>query len=475
MKNSPFPHVNLPSLIVISSFGALAGIFAGISIGFQPLLVVFWVLLGGGILSLIYITTNFEFSLLGLLVVRSSLDSFHPLPSLFAVGFLSLAATYIIWLFLRQKSIQIDPLCCFFCGWTIFQGLWVILLPLGGLGESSTSLLDGFSEWLRVIVWALVYLAFLQFKDRIQPERAISILFLSMIVPLLVAFVQILAPNILPENLSPILGTRVSGTIGHSATFSTYLLLFIGLTWWKFRQEVKKFPWLFLMGVLVFLLVKAQSLTITISMLPVMLLVLLIPRLNLTNLLGLFILSTLITLFLFSTELGQERIASINETPLLNPEIDWSRSILLSQSDGNSFNWRIAQWKFLLDAWRDSPWLGYGLDTSSSLTIWENYAHNDYVRVLSEQGVIGLFGFLTFLAAQGIYLLRMLFSLPYQSPQRDLCLVLIAFFSATLVGMLAENLWTHTALYTYWWALVAMLSWRWDEKELNHNHVPASR
>jgi len=463
MKQLTFSSGNVLGLLAIVGLGIVAGVTAGASVSVEPLLVAVWVLLGGGIFGLIYLVSNFEFSLLILLVARSALDSFHPLPSVFALGFLALAFLYVIWRLLRRQPIHLNMLCLFFCSWVALQGLWVVLLPLGGLGKSEVTLFVGLSEWLRMMVWVAVYVLFLQLKGRFPPQKAVSLLFLSLVIPLAVAAMQMLVPDILPANLAPVYGARVSGTVGHSATFSSFTLFFIGLTWWKFRQAERKIPWLILMGTLVFFLVQAQSLTIVISMLPVMILVLMLPYLNIRNLFWLVIVFGLIAGLILSSEIGQERLASIADTPLLNPNIDWSRSVLLSQRDGNSFNWRIAQWSLLLEAWKESPLLGYGLDSSPFLTIWENFAHNDYVRAIAEQGIVGLLGFLGLLLAQGIYLLRMLFSLPVRSPQRELCSVLFAFFVASLVGMTAENLWTHTALYTYWWGLIAILDWDWEK------------
>ena len=462
MRQSTFSNGNVLGLLAISGLGIIAGITAGASISVEPTLVAAWVLLCGAIFGLIYLITNFEFALVSLLVVRSAMDAFPPLSSVFALGFLALAFIYVIWLLLRRQPIQTNMLCWAFCGWAAFQGLWIVLLPLGGLGDSGTSLFIGLSEWLRTIVWVSVYVVFLQLKGRFPPEKAISMLFLSLVIPLSVGLLQLIVPDMLPSNLAPIFGVRVRGTIGHSATFSSFTLLFIGLTWWKYRQAIRKLPWLILMGTLVFFLVKAQSITITLSMLPVMFLVIVAPRLSLQNLLGVVTVFGLFLGLILSTDIGQERLASLADTPLLNPDIDWSRSFLLSQRDGNSFNWRIAQWTLLLEAWKESPLLGYGLDTSPELTVWQNFAHNDYVRALAEQGIVGLLSFLGLLLTKGIYLVKTFISSPKGSPKRDLCFILFAFYVASLVGMAAENLWTHTALYTYWWALVAIMSWDWQ-------------
>lgn len=461
MEQFRFTDKNAIALLLLSGLGVLVGIIAGISISAEPLLTAAWIFLVVALFGALYVATNFEFALLALLVIRSALDAFYPLPSLFAIGLEALTIAYVSWQFLQRRPIKTDRFWWFFFGWVVFQGLWVVLAFLGGLGLGSSVFFTGVREWLRMMTWVVVYLLVMQLK-RFSPDRAITLLFFSLVIPLTVAALQLVVPGALPSDLAPYLGTRVSGTLGHPATFSTFLLFFIGLTWWKLGHTQHRLPWLTLLAVLGFFLVSAQSLTM-LAMLLVMLAILIIPRLSAVNLLGVLIFTAMVLGLLLSTELGQERIASVLETPLLNPDINWSRSVLLSWRDGNSFNWRVAQWTFLLDAWRNSPLLGHGLNTSSFLTIWENYAHNDYVRSLAEQGVVGFISFLLFLAAQAIYLVKLMVSLPVGSRKRNLCFVLFAFLVASLIGMATDNLWSHTALYSYWWAMFGVLSWDWQE------------
>lgn len=461
MEQFRFTDKNAIALLLLSGLGVLVGIIAGISISAEPLLTAAWIFLVVALFGALYVATNFEFALLALLVIRSALDAFYPLPSLFAIGLEALTIAYVSWQFLQRRPIKTDRFWWFFFGWVVFQGLWVVLAFLGGLGLGSSVFFTGVREWLRMMTWVVVYLLVMQLK-RFSPDRAITLLFFSLVIPLMVAALQLVVPGALPSDLAPYLGTRVSGTLGHPATFSTFLLFFIGLTWWKLGHTQHRLPWLTLLAVLGFFLVSAQSLTM-LAMLLVMLAILIIPRLSAVNLLGVLIFTAMVLGLLLSTELGQERIASVLETPLLNPDINWSRSVLLSWRDGNSFNWRVAQWTFLLEAWRNSPLLGHGLNTSSFLTIWENYAHNDYVRSLAEQGVVGFISFLLFLAAQAIYLVKLMVSLPVGSRKRDLCFVLFAFLVASLIGMATDNLWSHTALYSYWWAMFGVLSWDWQE------------
>ncbi|MGK7889666.1 MAG: O-antigen ligase family protein [Leptolyngbyaceae cyanobacterium] len=457
---------SLFAIPLIGIVGALVGMAIGAGITAEPLLAVGVVLLAIGAALFVYFLTNVEITLLGLLILRSALDPFSPLPALFGVGINVAAIIYIAYLLLTKQQVQTSRFWWFFLGWVTFQGLWIILLPLGGLGQGAEVLPLGIREWIRIFTWVSVYLLVMQLRGRIPPEKLTTLLFLSLIIPLMVASLQLVVPGALPSNLALTLGYRINGTLGHAATFSTFLLFFVNLTWWKSSHSPYQLRWLGLLLILAFFLVAAQSLTV-LAMLFLMFSVLIIPRLNFQSLLAIVILMSVTLGLLLSTDAGQERLASVLETPLLNPEINWSRSVLLSWRDGNSFNWRVAQWTFLLDAWRSSPLLGHGIQTSSLLTVLENYAHNDYVRALVEQGIIGLISFLGLLGAQMTYLVRTMLSSPVGSAKRDLSFGLFAFLLITLVAMATENLWTHTTLYVYWWSLFALLDWDWQDEKIS--------
>lgn len=254
--------------------------------------------------------------------------------------------------------------------------------------------------------------------------------------------------------------SRVQGTLGHPSTFAHYLLLFIGLTWWQLRQVQRRWPWLLLLCLLAFVYASTRSL-LSIVMIGVFIMVLIAPRLNLPNVTSAILLLVVVLSLFASSDFGRERLSTLADTPLFNSRIDISRAILLSQSDGNSFNWRLAQWNTLLQAWKHFPILGYGLSTSSYLSPWHLVAHNDYIRALVEQGIFGLVTFLAFLGAQGVRLIQLIRLVP-GSTQRNLCSILLAVSLAMDVGMLSDNVWMSTTLYFYWWTVFAIVGWKWN-------------
>jgi O-antigen ligase len=458
----------------LSWWGAIAGItvglLSGVLTGLQPLVLVGLIITG---VTLFCFVACFEQTVLGLLILRSSLDilSDYQIPAAFAVGLDCLTLMYIAMLLVTHQQIRTDWFWWFFAIWVTFQGLWVILLPLGSLGLDSSVLIDSIREWIRLFSWVMIYLLVMQLEGKIAPAKIVKLLFLALIMPLILALMQLGIPSLLPEILSPTAGlsanvglevSRVRGTLGHSNTFATILLLFIGLTMWQIRETSisNRWLWLLLLSILAFFFVSTKAL-FGLMMLGTFVLVWLVPKLNLVNLIAGLVLLAFIVIIFASSEFGQERLASLTGTPLLNSDIEVWKAILLSKGDQNSFNWRLAQWTYLLKQWQQFPWLGYGLGTSQYVSNNQLYPHNDYIRALVEGGIVGLVSFVSFFVVQAIRLWQLLKT--NNSQQHELCFVMIAFFFALPVGMITENIWSHTTLFFYWWTLMAIAGWNWQE------------
>jgi O-antigen ligase len=449
-------------------FGVVAGLLAGI----QPLVLGLALV---AVAAVVYFFSNFENAVLGLLLLRSFLDAFsaQQVPSAFAIGMDALTLLYVTVMLLTGQRVRTDGFWWFFAGWVALQGLWVILLPLGGLGLGASVLQDSIREWIRLFSWLMVYLLVMQLKDRIPPKKVVYALFLALVLPMTIAFMQMFLPaSLLPPIFAAQGGvavgslsegaSRVRGTLGHPNTFVTFVLLFMGLTYWRIGQSKQRWPWLLLLGLLAFFYVSTKSL-FGLMMLATFIVVLIAPRLSAINLIGGILLFAIVIIVFGSTEFGQARLGSISQTPLGNPDIDVWRAILLSQGDNNSFNWRISQWTYLLQQWQFFPILGYGLGISAYVSTNGLYPHNDYVRALVEGGIVGFVIFITFFCVQAVRLIRLMQNPALPSAQRNLCLSLLAVLLAIPVGMITENIWSHTTLFFYWWTLFAVASWNWNE------------
>ncbi|PLZ11954.1 O-antigen ligase family protein [Fischerella thermalis] len=458
--------------LLVGLLGVGVGIVAGFFAGAKPLYLCLALV---AVPVLIFFFTKFEQTVMGLLILRSSLDSWFALqiPAAFAIGLDGLTLLYVIVMLLLGRPVHTDRFWWLFASWIMLQALWLILLPLGELGMDASLLPISIREWIRLFSFLMIYLLIMQLKDKLHPEKIVSLLFFSLVFPLTVALLQIFLPSVLPQVLGGGSITRIKGTFVHANNFTVYLFLFIGLTWWKLGYARRRWSWVLLLGLLVFVLSTTKTM-VGLAMLCIFVIVMIAPKLSLTNLIaGVLLFAALIGLFV-STELGQERLSTITQTPLLNPDIDISRAILLSQGDYNSFNWRIAYWNYLIQAWQHFPIFGYGLGLSSHIHPDQHLPHNDYVRALVEGGIFGFTALLIFFGAQFARLVQLLWRTPPNSIQHQLCWNLLAVFIALLVGMLSENVAVSTAFYFYYWTVFAVCGWNWNEKQTWDKSMPVT-
>lgn len=429
----------------------LIGIAAGFLSSDDPMLLGLMLVAG---FVLLWFVTSFAQAVLGLLILRSALDiySAQGLPAAFALGLDALVLMYVVFALLTKQGIKTDWFFWFFAVWVAFQGLSPLLLSLDGLGLDPSFLPIAIREWIRVFSLLMVYLLAMQLKDKIEPQKLITALFLSLIVPFTVALSQIARGF-----------PRIDGTLGHPNNFSTFTILFMVLSLWKLSCARNRTPWLLLTGVVMFFLIGSKSLT-GLAMLGIYIIAYFLPRLDVRYVFGGAVLSAVAIALFITTDLGRERIAELYMTPLLNREMDWSYALAIQLSDSadaNSFNWRIAQWTFLLQSWSNHPLFGHGLGTALEVSVFEKEAHNDYIRFLVETGLVGFVSFILLLLAQVVRLIQLLRASTHSIAQTNLVRTLLAFFVAIVIGMLTGNIWGQTAPLFYWWTLFAVAGWDW--------------
>ena len=413
--------------------------------------------------------------MLGILLMRSALDLYSGkgVPAAFAIAVDLFVLGFIARQFILRRPVHTDRFWWLLMSWVALQGIWVALLPVGGLGGTAFMSYDAMREWVRFFSLGMVYLLTMQLRDRIPPDRLVSILLFSLVVPLFLAALQISRvdlPGFLQSDVGwkdfEGTGDRINSTLGHYNSFATFILLFIALTLWRLQMSRRPIGWALLLAGLLYCLVATKSLT-GLVMLIVFGGLYFLPRLKGKGIFG--ALALVVTLWiLLSTELGQERLMELNKTPLLNPDLSFHEAAVFQAADmkefRNSFNWRLLQWRDLLANWRLHPWLGYGLASTKELSVFNTTSHNDYLRFLLEEGVIGFSLFLSFLVAQIVRTLQIMRrSLP-GSPRRALAQTLFPYSIALTVGMMAGNVMVHTATFFYWWTLLAVLGWEWPKR-----------
>lgn len=446
----------------------------GITIGNSPLFAVLGVL---SAVSVVYFLRNFEQSVLLLLIARSALDSFsgRQLPAIFAIAINLLAVIYLLFQWVQRRSLKVDWFWYFLLSWGLIQTLWIVLLPLGGLGFDSAMLAPGLREWVRRFSWVTVYFLVMQLKGRVAGTKIIGFLLLSLIIPLFTALLQVFLPtSLLPGFLTfqnDVLNGRVFGTLGFPNNLAIYLSLFIGIAGWKLTTASRPLGWIALLVLITFVYINTGYLTGLVALGAIILFANL-ARMNVLHLVGGAIAFCIVLVIFAKTGVGQARLAELADVPFLNPDVDLSRAIVLANSgNSSSMNWRITHWHYLLQSWQDAPWLGYGISTAPYLSPLRDSGgrpytpHNDYFRFLVEQGVVGLGLFIAFLTAQFIYLIQALRRCVSHVAQYQFVLVLLAILVSTCIAMFTNNVLDATAFFFYWWTCFAVSGWSASEFE----------
>ena len=453
-------------------FLALIGfVFSTALIG-QPTYVAALVVAVGGLFMFL---RSFEQTVVAILLMRSALDLYsgQQVPAAFAIGVDLLVLFYLGRQLILRAPIHTDRFFWVLFGWVLLQGTWVALLPTSILGGTPFMTYEAMREWVRFFSLTMVYLLTMQLRDRISPDRLASILLLSLVIPLTLAFLQAIRidlPFFLQSNVGwkdfEGTGDRINSTLGHYNSFATFSLLFISLALWRLQMSKRPLGWWVLIGGLLYCLVATKSLT-GLVMLIVFGALYFLPRLKGKGFWGAIALGVTLSVLL-STELGQSRLVELARTPLLNPDLSIERAMALQAADiteyRNSFNWRLLQWRDLLIDWQRYPLMGYGLASTKELSVFNTTTHNDYIRFLVEEGVIGFSLFLLFLMAQVVRVLQIIRNSLPGSPRRVLATTMFPYSVALLVGMMAGNVMVHTATFFYWWVLLAILGWQWPSE-----------
>ena len=153
----------------------------------------------------------------------------------------------------------------------------------------------------------------------------------------------------------------------------------------------------------------------------------------------------------------------INYTPLKYynfNNINFIRRITTSDTSVSSTEWRINSWREMSNYVYKSPYIGFGLDTYRLLrekqvySVYEDpyYAHNDYLQILIELGIIGL-----------IFYLNLIFQTLYRVYKKylgnkDKIFILTLFGIIIIFGIgFADNILMSTSLQWLLWSYIAFL------------------
>ncbi len=380
-------------------------------------------------------TKIYFYFLLGLILIRPSLDilsqiefqihaNLPPLnPNIIIGGLIFLACS--IFFLKNLKSIYRTPL---------FYPIFFFLgLSLASIFYS----LDAFNslrEFIRLAsIFLLYFLAYKLVENRKDWFWLLKIILISYILPAALAMIQFVFRLGLPDEFGGF--QRIYGTFAHPNPFAFYTFFILALLL-CLSLSGKNF-WLLSIP-LIFLLFATYTRS-ALACFFIFILVFGVFKYRKILLAGLF----LFLIVYFFSNVFQERF--------------WE---LISLDPYGSIVWRLRLWQDMIPVFLWQPWFGYGLGTFTNLVefyrgfAWGSLeAHNDYLKILVENGIFGLAAYGWLIIGLLFYLFRIFKKTIGQ--EKILSLGIIVISLSLLTASFFDNVLRGTALQWNLWILLA--------------------
>lgn len=302
----------------------------------------------------------------------------------------------------------------------------------------SPQIFESFQEWLRLLSFYLVYIVFAySIKNNNDVKRLMTILLVSIIVPAIWALYQLFTGT---GNLETTGFNRLMGTFVHPIQFAYYLLFVISILVVVALEAKKK----------IFIVVPAILGCIALSLLlyntytraawlGLVLVLLILGILRYRKLLLIIPVLLIVIAIFFSTGVSS-RFYDLNTQQKA------------AGQRGNSIDSRFRTWSETYPLFVQSPVIGNGYGASKIIT--DDPTHNDYLKILAEAGILGLFAYLWLLFAT----LRFGWSTFVKRKSEFPKSIALVFFVLTIVFVifsLDSNIFRNIALQWSFWGLAA--------------------
>lgn len=350
--------------------------------------------------------------------------------------------SFVIFLFLKLRNF-LHPV--------IF--LWTIFLLYEGISLFwSYKYFYSIQELARLFtIFLSLFLGFSFIKNLSEFKILTNTLLLSSFIPGAVGIYQIFTksyyvPNIFDPDFSY---TRIQGTFFHPNPYSFYLffILFISILYLENKKE-------FLKGFTNFL--KSKALLFGLISIFLILIVFTFTR-SVWFALGIF-------LFLYSLFFRKEFLFFISFFSILSyifiPGIQERIKDIL-ENPFNSLFWRIVLWKDVLLLYLQKPIFGWGVGSSNALieffrppNLGSTYVHNDYLKILVESGIIGLFLYILIFVYLFKFLIVSYFKLRSKTFYKSLILITLFFLFSIFIISFFDNVLRVTAFQLSFWGFM---------------------
>ena len=307
-------------------------------------------------------------------------------------------------------------------------------------------------EFIRILsIFSIYSLSFFLIKTKKAFKTLINVILISSLIPVILGIYQYSFHKGMTSDISGF-SNRIYGTFAHPNSFAIYLLIILSILLFYFFYTRK-----LLFGVGVLFLSLLLCLTYSrIAWLGFILIIFIIGMLKYRKLL----LTSLCILLLVY---------------LIIPSVSLRINELFELDPYGSVVWRIKLWKDMTEVFKEKPIQGFGIGTFNVLT--ENIrgvkfgstdAHNDYLKISVELGILGLISYLFLIfnllkilwqryikgTSDKLIFLENSHKNKLLQEQKLFSLILFALCVSVFAMAFADNLLKATAIQWIFWALI---------------------
>jgi len=402
-----------------------------------------------------------EISIIAFISIRPLLDTFNAYTVVSYQNFaLNLNAILGLAIFLcglgliiyRKMSIKIPglimlPFFLFFCIVSVFYSQHPII---------------SLEEILKILGIFILYIIAYNWVKNSQFEKNIKYAILaSSSIPILVSFWQLITQSGLNYGL---LTNRVYGTFVHPNSLGFFLVIIIALLLAEYLlTKNKKILYLFIPVGIPFIFTYTRGAWIGLAVVLFVLGIMLYRK-------QLLIALAIISLLFISLQVAQ--FIAVNQFDYDLRKIPLYARLMIRNEEDDSIDWRIKVWKEMSPLIWQAPFTGHGLGmypylrSNQIINIYEaTEAHNDYLRLAIEIGLLGTAAYVLLWLSILRKNLRTFFTVKSKKEkiQPAMACGLIAAF---LIMSIADNILEATAVMWVFWTVLGLFSFSLSKKPL---------
>jgi len=297
-------------------------------------------------------------------------------------------------------------------------------------------------EFIRIAtIFLLYFLAYKLIEDKKDFYLLLKIILISYIIPAIVGLIQFFNNSGMTDDFGGF--QRIYGTFAHPNLFAFYTFFILGLLISLLLTSQKTSSLIFnkkiiiiAIGLSVFLLFATYTRS-ALACLSFFVLIFGILKYRRMLLVG----ALLFLAAYFLSDVFRERL--------------WE---LISLDPYGSIVWRFKLWKDILPLSLWQPWFGYGLGTFEKLTefyrgfkLGSLNAHNDYLKIFVENGIIGLISYFWIIIGLLLYLLKIFKRIINQ--EKFFGMGILVIFLSLMIAASFDNILQTTALQWNLWII----------------------